>query len=184
MSKLIKKYEEFLNDTETAPAEPVTKPGTEEEGRPVRRGKDLDQPSVSPDPLALADLKNGISNPKIIDNEYLYNDVYNIAYPSETNSYTVNNVTLSDDPQSVIDYINQKENAKKSDYVAEYENPKLSKVTVGEDGELNDFNFDEEEMDKEAIAATGYKTAVQPGREDFRKDSKSYKSSRKFNKIK
>ena len=181
MSKLIKKYEEFLNDTETAPAEHVTKPETEEEGMPVRRGKKLGQPSVSPDPLALADLKNGISNPKIIDNEYLYNDVYRIAYPSETNSYTVNHVTLSDDPQSVIDYINQKENAKKSDYVAEYETPELSDVTVGEDGELDGFNFDE---DPEKIAAKGGSTEGQPGREGFRKDSKSYKSSRKFNKRK
>ena len=204
MSKLIKKYQSFLENVYAAqPAReeetitPAIDPGEKkrEKGMPVPRKKDLDQPSVSPDPLALADLedlkngkdlKNGISNPKIIDNEYLYNDVYRIAYPSETKCYTVNNVKLSDDPQSVIDYINQKEDDKKNKYP-----DKLSDVTVDEDGNLKGFTFDE---DPEDIAAKGGSTEGQPGREEFsrkgreefsRKDeSKSYKSSRKFNKRK
>jgi hypothetical protein len=182
MSKLIKKYEEFLNEAETA------KPETEEETikkpatAPPKKVKKLGQPSVSPDPLALADLedlKNGKkSNPKIIDNEYLYNDLYNIAYPSETKCYTVNNVKLSSDPQSVIDYINQKEDDKKNKYP-----DGLSDVTVGEDGKLKGFNFGKKKKDTEEIAATGYKTEVQPGSEEL-SESKSYKSSRKFNKRK
>jgi hypothetical protein len=168
MSKLIKKYQSFLENVynDTKEKEKIE---TEEETttRPSREDKEqFDQPSVLPDPLALKDLKDGKRN------LYIYNDVYKIEYPSETNCYTVNNVPLSDDPQSVIDYINKKENAKKSYYDAEYEKPELSDnpVTVGRDGKLSDNFFDSE---REAL--TG---------ETHLKESKSYKSSRKFNKRK
>ena len=170
MSKLIKKYQSFLENVYASqPAE--VKPETEEEiikkPAPTRRQKGLGQPSVMPDPLALKDLKDGKRN------LYIFNDVYKIEYPTGPDCYVINNVKLSDDPQSVVDYINKKENAKKTSYYdAEYKKPKLSDkpVTVGPDGKLSD-NF----FDSESEALTG---------ETHLKESKSYKNSRKFNKRK
>ena len=172
MSKLIKKYQSFLENVYAAqPAReeetitPAIDPGKKEKGMPSREGdkEQFDLPSVSPDPLALADLKDGKRN------LYIYNDVYKIEYPSETNCYTVNKVKLSADPQSVIDYINKKENSKKSIYDAEYEKPELSNVTVGPEGISDNF------FDSEKDAYLGAKP---------KSESKSYKNSRNFNKIK
>ena len=58
-------------------------------------------------------------------------------------------------------------------YDVNYDKPELSNVTVGENGELN--NFDEPEFDAEYEALKGKNNL---------KESKSYKETRKFNKRK
>ena len=175
MSKLIKKYQSFLENVYAAqPAE--VKPGTEETttrpatrpapGAPVKPVKEPDPsiidpnraPSVSPDPLAR--LKDELKGSERKGNT-LYYDGHVIEYPSEFEgkeyvSIDGTKVHL----KNVADYLGY--------YDVDYDKPELSDVTVGEDGKL--FNFDSE---REAL--TG-KTHL--------KESKSYKETRKFNKRK
>lgn len=182
MSKLIKKYQSFLEDVYAAqPARkeeqetitrPTTKPG-EREGMPQRGDKKydpikIDEPSVRPDPLAV--LKDKLEGSEFSDDKNtLYYKDYEIEYPSGPDCYVVNKVKLTTDPKSVVDYINNRENKKETDYYnAEYDKTELSDVTVGEDGKLNNF-------DAEYEALKG-KTHL--------KESKSYKETKNFKKRK
>lgn len=170
MSKLVKKYKSFLENVYAAPApakpetgeETIIKPGTPT--RPMPRRKTyvpVETPSVNPDPLAI--LKDELEGSRIEGNT-LYYKSYEIEYPSEPNSYVVNGKNVGKDYQAVIDYIGKTD----SYYDAEYDKPELSDVTIGEDGELNNF-------DAEYEALKG-KTHL--------KESKSYKETKNFNKRK
>ena len=174
MSKLIKKYEEFLNEnapaqTETEeetivkPGKPGGKPGREPDPSIIDPNK---APSVSPDPLAR--LKDKLEGSERKGNT-LYYDGHVIEYPSEFKGTEYESYVSIDGTKveltKVANYLGY--------YDVNYDKPELSNVTVGENGELN--NFDEPEFDAEYEALKGKNNL---------KESKSYKETRKFNKRK
>ena len=175
MRKLVKKYEEFVyGNTERERTVTPVKPGIDTPSRPAppapSREKDpsiipVETPSVNPDPLA--ELSYELEGSELKGNT-LYYKGHEIEYPSEFTDtkygYTVDGKKLGKDYKEVIDYLSKLD----SYYDAEYDKPELSDVTIGEDGELNNF-------DAEYDALRGKNNI---------KESKSYKDTRKFNKRK
>jgi len=167
MSKLIKKYEEFVGNTEREKTKtPVETPSIP---APAKKGREKDPsiidpnraPSVSPDPLA--ELQDKLEGSKREGNTLYYNG-HNIEYPSEFKGTEYESYVSIDGTKvefdKVANYLGY--------YDVDYDEPELSNVTVGKNGELNNFDAEYEAL---------------KGKNNL-KESKSYKETRKFNKRK
>ena len=167
MRKLVKKYEEFVGDTKQSPSEkpgetttPVRQPGTPTRPMPTRREEfvPVETPSVNPDPLAY--LSTELEGSELKGNTLYYNG-HEIEYPSEFKGKEYVSIDGTKvELKKVADYLGY--------YDVNYDKPELSDVTVGEDGELNNFDAEYEAL---------------KGKNNL-KESKSYKDTRKFNKRK
>ena len=170
MRKLVKKYEEFVGNTEREKTKTPVKPGIGTPSRPAPalpgREKDpsiipVETPSVNPDPLAY--LNKELEGSEREGNT-LYYDGHIIEYPSEFKGTEYESYVSIDGTKveltKVANYLGY--------YDVNYDKPELSDVTVGEDGKLNNF-------DPELEALKGKNNL---------KESKSYKETRKFNKRK
>lgn len=168
MRKLVKKYEEFVyGNTERERTETPVRPDIDTPSRPAppapSREKDpsiipIETPSVNPDPLAY--LSKELEGSELKGNTLYYNG-HEIEYPSEFKGKEYVSVDGSKvHLKKVADYLGY--------YDVNYDKPELSDVTVGEEGELNNFDAEYEAL---------------KGKNNL-KESKSYKETRKFNKRK
>lgn len=167
MRKLVKKYEEFVGNTERERTVTPVKPGIDTPTRPApsvpSRQKDpsiipIETPSVNPDPLAY--LSKELEGSELKGNTLYYNG-HEIEYPSEFKGKEYVSVDGAKvDLKKVANYL--------SYYDVKYDKPELSDATVGEDGELNNFDAEYEAL---------------KGKNNL-SESKSYKDTRKFNKRK
>ena len=171
MRKLVKKYEEFIDKnvygTERERTVTPVKPGIDTPSRPAppapSREKDtsiipIETPSVNPDPLAY--LSKELEGSELKGNTLYYNG-HEIEYPSEFKGKEYVSIDGTKvELKKVADYLGY--------YDVNYDKPELSDVTVGEDGELNNFDAEYEAL---------------KGKNNL-SESKSYKDTRKFNKRK
>lgn len=170
MRKLVKKYEEFIDKnvygtererTETPVRPDIDTPSRPAPPAPARKKEEfipVETPSVNPDPLAY--LSNELEGSELKGNTLYYNG-HEIEYPSEFKGKEYVSIDGAKvELKKVADYLGY--------YDVDYEKPELSKVTVGEDGELNNFDAEYEAL---------------KGKNNLN-ESKSYKETRKFNKRK
>lgn len=167
MRKLVKKYEEFVGNTERERTKTPVRPDIDTPSRPAPalpgREKDpsiipVETPSVNPDPLAY--LSKELEGSELKGNTLYYNG-HEIEYPSEFKGKEYVSIDGTKvELKKVADYLGY--------YDVNYDKPELSDVTVGEDGKLNNFDAEYEAL---------------KGKNNL-KESKSYKETRKFNKRK